>query len=303
MTPTAVLLLAAAAALHAGWNLLTKRQSPTAAFFLLANLAGSLLLAPFLVFHPRVLPNLPAQVWGLLLATGFSQTVYYAALAGAYRAGDISVAYPLARSSPVIVVTAVSLLLGRGSQVSGQCVLGIALVVTGCFLIPMRRFADFRLANYLNPTCGLALLAACGTAGYSIIDDQALRLLRTAPAMAGIGNTPLTLVYACLEASCAALWLALLTAASGQGRADLGRLLRTRWPLAALIGATIYLTYALVLISMAFVSNVSYVVAFRQLSIPLGTLLGITALREPPHLPKLVGVAVMLAGLALVGTG
>ena len=38
-------------------------------------------------------------------------------LAAAYRSGDMSLAYPLARSSPVIVVAVVTMLLGRGDQV------------------------------------------------------------------------------------------------------------------------------------------------------------------------------------------
>jgi len=54
---------------------------------------------------------------------------------------------------------------------------------------------------------------------------------------------------------------------------------------------------------MGFVKNISYVVAFRQLSIPLGALMGIIVLREPRFPPKLVGVAVLCAGLALVATG
>jgi len=211
------------------------------------------------------------------------------------------VAYPLARSSPVIVVTLVALVLGRGDQVSDQCILGILLVVAGCFLIPMRRFADLRIANYLNPTCGLALLAAVGTSGYSIIDDEALRLLRTASTSAA--NTPLTLVYAGLEALTSSLWLALLVFLRREGRASFRQLLRTGKGRSSLAGIMIYLTYILVLVAMAFVSNVSYVVAFRQLSIPLGTLLGIAVLREPSHTPKLVGVAIMFAGLMLVGTG
>ena len=67
------------------------------------------------------------------------------------------------------------------------------------------------------------------------------------------------------------------------------------------MGVGIYLTYSLVLISMAFVSNVSYVVAFRQISIPLGVMLSVLILQEAAYLPKFVGVAVMFVGLTLVG--
>ena len=65
----------------------------------------------------------------------------------------------------------------------------------------------------------------------------------------------------------------------------------------AFIGALIFL------ISLAFVDNVSYVVAFRQLSIPLGAAFGMLALKEPGYRPKLAGILVMVTGLVLVATG
>ena len=54
---------------------------------------------------------------------------------------------------------------------------------------------------------------------------------------------------------------------------------------------------------MGFVTNVSYVVAFRQISIPLGALVGVFALKEPRYRPKFAGVLIMFAGLILVGIG
>ena len=65
----------------------------------------------------------------------------------------------------------------------------------------------------------------------------------------------------------------------------------------------IYAAYTLVLVAMAFVSNVSYVVAFRQVSVLLGVIAGVLVLRDPPYAPKLVGVPIMFAGLLLVGLG
>ena len=47
-------------------------------------------------------------------------------------------------------------------------------------------------------------------------------------------------------------------------------------------------------------SEVSYVVALRQVSIPLCVLIGVIWLREPVSLPRLQGLVVMVAGLFLV---
>ncbi|NQU11525.1 EamA family transporter [bacterium] len=300
MSPTAIVLLVIAAFLHAGWNLLTKSKHPSAAFFLVANLAAVVLLLPVLVVGRHALAaGIPPRVWALLVVTGFFLALYYASLAGAYRAGEMSVAYPLARSSPIIVVAVVTVILGRRTQVSPECIVGIVLVVAGCFLIPMRRFADWRLRNYLNATCALALLAAVGTAGYSIVDDEALRQLRNNPAL-GLGTVPTTILYAGLEALSASGWLAVFVLARPAGRSRLAEVWRAHKRHAALAGAAIYLTYAMVLVSMAFVQNVSYVVAFRQLSIPLGAAFGILFLKEGAPRPKLVGVAIVLVGLLLV---
>lgn len=303
MTRTAVVLLVLSAIAHAGWNLASKRQHPTGAFFLVGNTLGGMLLMPLLVYHWRTLVAFPPQVWGLLAATSAFMAVYYLALAGAYRSGDLSLAYPLARSLPAPMVVAVSLLVGRADRISGQCLLGIVLVAAGCLLVPMHRFSEIRLRHYRSAACLLALLAAVGTAGYSLIDDVVLRQLRGQEDLIRIGVIPLTLMYACLEAVASSLWLLAVLLPRASGRSTLRQVARCQWRVAGLTGAAIFLTYGMVLIAMAFVRDISYVVAFRQTSILLGTLAGVTFLGEPAHRPKLVGVASLFVGLLLVATG
>jgi uncharacterized membrane protein len=48
---------------------------------------------------------------------------------------------------------------------------------------------------------------------------------------------------------------------------------------------------------------VTYVVAFRQMSVPLGVLLGLAVLGEPLNPPKIAGVLAVTAGLVLVAVG
>jgi uncharacterized membrane protein len=45
------------------------------------------------------------------------------------------------------------------------------------------------------------------------------------------------------------------------------------------------------------------VAAFRQLSIPIGAVLGLTLQQEPRYLPKIIGIGVVSVGLVLVGIG
>lgn len=266
---------------------------------LIANTLGCLCLLPALILYSNTLAAFSERLWGYLALTGLCQSIYYMALAGAYRASDLSIAYPLARSSSVLMVAAITALLSWGTPLSHQFVLGIILVVAGCLILPMRRFSEFRLQNYWNLTSLLALTAAFGTTGYSLIDSEALGLLRQATS-GSVSGPAVTTVYSLLEGLVTSLWLLLFVLVGESNRSALFKIKRDSLYQAALVGVGIYLAYTLVLISMAFVTNVSYVVAFRQLSIPLGALLGVVVLKEPLYLPKFIGVAVTFVGLVLV---
>jgi len=134
MSLFAVALVLAACITHAGWNLLSKRVSATPAFFLLATW-------PWSCWQPRVrrhggrcvAGHVGAGV-GVLLAAGVFEALYFVCLAGAYRHGNVSVVYPIARALPIFVVLAGDATLGRFP--STIAVVGLGLVAAGCFLLP-----------------------------------------------------------------------------------------------------------------------------------------------------------------------
>ena len=300
MTVTAAILLIISAFSHAGWNFLSKKEHPTQAFYLVANTIGVICVLPFLIFYASFIHFVPLTVWVIVVLSGFFLAAYLAALAGAYRTGDISIAYPLARSLPVIFVFILTLVLGKGHPPGAWFVVGIILVVSGCIILPLKAFGDFHFINYLNLCCMLALIAAIGVAGYTVADDMALRYLRELP---GKPMSPLegTLVYMVLEGISCSLWQSLFVVVNRQERQSVPEVLKSYKGPAAITGIGIYLTYGIVLLSMNFVSNVSYVAAFRQLSIPIGAILGMALLRESRYLPKIVGIAAIFFGLVLAG--
>lgn len=51
MSLTAIVLLVISAVMHAGWNLLSKWQQPSASFFLMTNVVGVVAFFPFLVIY------------------------------------------------------------------------------------------------------------------------------------------------------------------------------------------------------------------------------------------------------------
>lgn len=302
MTLAAVALLLLSALLHATWNLLGKRRNPSTAFMLLANTLGTLALAPVLLIYLHKLGGFTPTVWGLIVLTGASQAVYYAGLAGAYRTGDLSLTYPLIRALPVLIVTVLALLLGQGDPPGRLSLAGMALIVLGCLALPLRSFRQFRLRAYVSRAAGLALLAALGTVGYSLLDDRALRLLRSAGGLSG-ENVAVTLVYAFVAGLSASVWTGLLVVLRREDRAALGRIGRDELQQATLVGLFIVVGYGLVLVALALVPSVGYAVAFRQLSIPLGTMFGVLYLKEPVYVPRLLGVGLVFVGLVLVAVG
>ncbi len=302
MTLTAAVLLVISALTHAGWNLFSKKDYPSTASFLLANLFGTILLVPLLISGRYQVLQIMQQFWPLLLLTGFFQALYFAGLAFAYKKGELSVAYPLARSLPTLMVTVVVFTFGQGGTIGTPALFGMSLIVAGGFLIPLQSFRDFSLQRYKSVGVIAALVAAIGTAGYSMVDDFTLALIRSGRSVALNDNFIIALYYICLQGFTTVLWQAMLVLPSAKERQLFLRQLAH--PAASIIkGAGIFLTYGLVLVSMGYVTNISYVVAFRQLSIPIGLIFGILLLKERTCGPKITAVVLLFAGVVLVGLG
>ena len=302
MTLFALGLVTVSAFTHAFWNFLSKRQNSSAAFFLMASLTTSVVLVPLLFIFRDGLAAIPVSVWGLIAATGAAQALYYIFLAGAYQTGDLSHAYPLERSLPVVLVALVSVILGRGGQIHPLAYFGFAAVTAGCILLPMPKFSDMHLHHYRHKWVLFALLAALCITSYTLLDDQSLRTLRSLPATP-LSNLGWTLLFAELEGISISLFLTVFILGWATERRVLVQASRSDWGMAARVGLIITATYGLVLLAMAYVSNVSYILAFRQLSIPIGAALGMLVRKEPAYLPKLVGIGIVVVGLILVAVG
>lgn len=302
MTLTAIVILCISATVHAAWNLIGKKGNCSPASFLLATILGCACLSPVVLSDPRIVAAFTPEVWVLLTITGFFQAIYYVGLAGAYRTGDMSIAYPLARSAPVLMVAGISLLIGRGHELTALSILGMVLIAFGGIVLPVRNLSEWKPRDWLHLSGLMAMVAAIGTSGYSMVDDHALRILRSMPDIS-TGTTMLTLNYALIEGLAATFWLAVFVLPTRSGRASFMDTLRTQARDSLLAGIGIYLAYSMVLIAMGFVTNVSYVVAFRQLSIPMGAMFGVTLLKEPRYPAKMLGVTAMFIGLVLVAIG
>src|SRR6476660_1609116 len=104
---TAVL---AAAACHAGWNALLKlKAAPVVATVLVAVAAGVLVL-PLLAVTPAPAP----AAWPYIVASALTHIAYFVTLAEAYRWGDLTQVYPIARgTAPLLTATLASVWLNE----------------------------------------------------------------------------------------------------------------------------------------------------------------------------------------------
>lgn len=302
MSGIAISLIIVSAFLHATWNFHSKRIHPTVGFFVVGTLAGALILTPILIYWHGLLEAIPPRGWMLLVLGGSCHAIYYYGLATAYNLGDMSIAYPFARALPLVFVTVLTMIFGLGGTISAQALNGFALILIGCFLLPMGRFSDLRLSNYLNGSCLFAIVAAIGTSGYTITDDRAMAMLQQLPGEP-FSEFTAPAIYVTLEACLGAMLVAVFAMCFRKHRQEAAAVWANHKADAVLMGVLVYCAYGLVLAAMMFTKNVSYIAAFRQLSIPLGALLGMILLKEPSPAPKRLGIVTLVAGLVLVATG
>jgi len=163
VTGVALSLVLAAALLHAGWNRLLHGATDRMAAATAGMVVGAVVLLPFTVASP------PLRVWPLVLASGAAEAAYLSFLTAAYRRGELSVAYPIARGiAPFLITAGGALLLAQ--PLTAARVLGSLALAAGLVVISRAGLAAGR---------GLAVLFAVLTgltiATYSVIDARAVR--------------------------------------------------------------------------------------------------------------------------------
>jgi uncharacterized membrane protein len=144
-------------------------------------------------------------------------------------------------------------------------------------------------------------MAAIGTAGYSLVDDHMLDCIVLE--IIGLSKLEAAILYLALLYPSLSFFVTLFVLSSKSSRQDLKKAFKHEKKRALMVICFSSSAYGLVLLAMQFVEDVSYAVAFRQLSIPIGAILGIYLLGESAFVPKAIGVAVIFIGLMLVCFG
>src|SRR5262245_29238775 len=103
MSGPALGLVLLAAISHTTWNLLARRANEKLAFLWCGNLVSALIFFPLGVWLLLTEPIPPAG-WAVVLLSAGLEALYYWTLAQAYRYGDLSLVYPIARGTAPILV-------------------------------------------------------------------------------------------------------------------------------------------------------------------------------------------------------
>jgi drug/metabolite transporter (DMT)-like permease len=260
-----------AALLHASWNALLKSGSEPLLDTALVASAGSVLALPlaFLVAPPE-----PAS-WPYIAASASVHLGYYTALAGAYKAGDLSHGYPIMRGVAPLLVAAASW-LWFGEPLSVPAWTGVLLICGGVLSLGMAGGGASRKAT------AWALLNALIIALYTLADGAGVRVSGGADRYVVwlfiFQGIPFTLAVALLTRG------ALLRHAAVHWRRGFAG--------AVLSG----LSYGIALWAMTR-APVAIIAALRETSVIFAALLGAWFLKEGHLKERLSGAAIVLAGL------
>jgi drug/metabolite transporter (DMT)-like permease len=291
VSATVIALVLFSALLHAAWSASIKGSQHPLAF----TLGQHLLILPFAILGlasvagELLTPRLLACAAGTAIAHG----LYGYWLALALERADLTLAYPIVRSTPALLPLLAVPLLGEAPSPVGAA--GIAVVVGGIWLV---HGTGLRLGALAAPALRYAWLTLLATVGYSLSDKAAM----TALASGGYqGWLPPALVWYCVIIV-ASTPVFLPLALRRMRPADLGRVLRGEgWRAAAAVGVSL-IGYGLILTAFEY-APASYVVAVRQSSVLFAAWIGVAFLGERPDRGRLAGAVATVAGVALIGLG
>jgi drug/metabolite transporter (DMT)-like permease len=287
VTAWALTLILAAAFIHATWNLLNKRASGHATFTWVVAVLSAVFYLPVAVVAALFWQ---AQIgWveiGLMAGSAAFHTGYFVLLNEGYRAGDLSLVYPLARGTGPLLSSAGAILF-FGERPSALALVGGLLIVLGVMVLTgspdkLRQQAGAKKAIVY------ALVTGSFIAAYTLWDKQAVSTFAVGPILldwgSNLGRSLLLTPFALRH------WNSV----------------RNEWRIhrfeAIGVALLVPLSYILVLTAMQF-TPVSYVAPAREISILIGTAMGTRLLAERDVHRRLAAAGAMVLGVVALAFG
>lgn len=286
MTAWALVLIIAAAFIHASWNLLNKRASGHATFTWVVAVLSAVFYAPVAaaaVFFWQ------AQIgWleiGFMAGSAALHTGYFVLLNEGYRAGDLSLVYPLARGTGPLL-SSVAAILFLGERPSALAIIGGLLIVAGVIALTGNP-KSFRQTG-ARKAVTYALVTGTFIAAYTLWDKQAVSRFAVSPILLDWGANLVR-----------ALLLTPFALRHWKSARNEWRIHRSE---AIGVALLVPLSYILVLTAMQF-TPVSYVAPAREISILIGTVMGTRLLAEGDVHRRLAAAGAMVLGVVALAVG
>jgi len=174
--PLVFVLVAGAAVLHVTWNVLLKTAGDPlrAAAVGMATAAAVICPVAAVIWLATGRPAIPAETLVLSVVSGLLEALYFAFLASAYRRGDLSLVYPLARGSAPLLAVAIGVVL-LNERLGPVGYAGVAALLVG--LLTLQRPWQYLRASgrASSGAAGFALLTGVTIASYSAVDRVGVR--------------------------------------------------------------------------------------------------------------------------------
>jgi drug/metabolite transporter (DMT)-like permease len=290
--PIALVAIALAAILHAAWNILLKTAGDPLRTATVGIVASSAILVP-LVMAGWLLagrPGIPPAAWLVGIVSGAVEVAYFVFLAAAYRRGDLSVVYPLARGSAPLLAVAIGVVI-LGERLAPLAWLGVGLLLAGLLVVQRPwRYLRGPTGPGDRAAAGFALLTGAMIATYSAFDRVGVQL---APAWLYAG-----ILWPVCGIGLAAVWWLRPRVAAGRF-ASSGAPVDVPQAIAA--GLLTFIAYGFVLFALAR-APLAVVAPLRESAVLLTSAWGLVVLREAASRrevgARLAGSALVLAGAA-----
>lgn len=286
MTGWALTLILAAAVIHATWNLINKQASGHATFTWLVAVLSAIFYAPATITIIEIFQlKIDFIAVGMMVGSAALHTAYFVLLNQGYRAGDLSLVYPLARGTGPLL-SSVAAILFLGERPSAIAVCGALLIIGGVVILTIN-LSRFRETDARGAVI-YALVTGLFIAAYTLWDKQAVSHFGIAPLVldwgANVGRVILLSPFAIKY--------------SDQTIAEW----REHKYEAIAVAVLIPLSYILVLTAMRF-TPVSYVAPAREISILIGTAMGTRLLAEGDAGRRFVAACAMVLGVVALAIG
>ncbi|HEY8988991.1 MAG TPA: EamA family transporter [Candidatus Limnocylindrales bacterium] len=176
MDPLVFVLVAGAAVLHVTWNVILKTAGDPLRAAAVGMATAACVICPTAAVAWLVIgrPTVSNEALVLSVVSGLLEAIYFGFLAAAYRRGDLSMVYPLARGSAPLLAVAIGVVV-LGERLGPVGYVGVGALLVG--LLALQRPWRFLQTSGRESggAAGFALLTGIAIASYSAVDRVGVR--------------------------------------------------------------------------------------------------------------------------------